>query len=327
MKSAPTPVVSVVVLSHDRPDFLRKVLDSVTAQTYPAVEVLVVDNPSARSPEIARLVSAYAGARLVRMDENLGYTGGMNRGLREASGEFVYLTVDDCVPAADCVERLVEDALGHPAEGLLTGLLLHEDRRTILSAGGEFALGAVYRRHNLGAGEGDAGQFKEPFEVSCLDGAMVFGRLDYLRELGGFREEFFIYSDSIELSARVLRAGGRVRVVPSARAYVYETPHVFTEAGISFHKMKNLWTMYLLHARWRVLPEFFLRYALAVPLRMMWDDRQTTGPLCRAWGWFLRRTPSLVRERRAGGRPSAIRRGAAGRVGRGDERCLESSLS
>lgn len=327
MRNALTPAVSIVVLSHDRPEFLRRVLDSVTAQTYPANEVVVVDNPSARSAEIARLVSAYAGARLVRMDENLGYTGGMNRGLREASGEFVYLTVDDCVPAKDCVERLVKDTLEHPAEGLLTGLLLLEDGRTILSAGGEFELAAVYRRHNVGAGEEDAGQFREPFEVTCLDGAMVFGRLEYLRALGGFREEFFIYSDSIELSARVLKAGGRVRVVPSARAYVYESPHVFTEAGVSFHKMKNLWAMYLLHARARVLPEFFLRYAVAVPLRMMWENRQTVGPLCRAWGWFLRRCPSLVRERRAGGRPAAIKKETTRPAVRGDERCLESSLS
>jgi GT2 family glycosyltransferase len=296
------PVVSVVVLSHDRPDYLPKVLDSIRAQTYAPLEVLVVDNRSARSGEIARLVGRCAGVRLVAMEDNLGYTGGMNRGLKEATGEFVYLTVDDCVLAEDCIERLVAHALAHPSEGLFAGIIMREDRRTIACAGGEFALTPVYLRRDIGAEEEDRGQFAEPFEVSCLDGAMVFGRLAYLRALGGFREEFFIYSDSIELSARVRKAGGRIHIVPAARAYVYDTPHVFTEEGISFHKMKNLWTMYLLHARWRVLPEFFLRYALVVPLRTMRANRKTVGPLCRAWAWFLYRSPSLILERVGGGR-------------------------
>jgi GT2 family glycosyltransferase len=291
------PIVSVVVLSHDRPDYLPLVLDSITAQTYPALEVLVVDNRSARSPEIARLVAGYAGVRLVALGENLGYTGGMNRGMREASGEYVYLTVDDCTLAADCIERLVADAREHPTEGLRAGLLMFADRRTIACAGGEFALSAVYERRNHGAGEEDAGQFAEPFEVSCLDGAMVFGRLAYLRALGGFREEFFIYSDSIELSARVRKAGGRIRVVPAARAYVHESPRALTHERLTFHKMKNLWAMYLLHARWRVLPEFFLRYALLFPVREMRADRRNVGPLCRAWAWFLRRSPALLLER------------------------------
>lgn len=301
MSKESKPLVSVVVLSHDRPEHLPKVLDSIVGQTYPAVELLVVDNRSARSREIARLVSAYPGARLVALDRNVGYTGGMNRGIREAAGEYVYLTVDDCALAADCVERLVEDAEAHPSEGLRAGIIMREDRRTIVCAGGEFALAPVYLRRDIGAEEEDRGQFAEPFEAACLDGAMVFARLPYLRALGGFREEFFIYSDSIELSARVRKAGGRVRIVPSARAYVFDAPHVFTEERISFHKMKNLWAMYLLHARWRVLPEFFLRYAVVVPLRTMRRNRKTVGPLCKAWAWFLYRSPSLLLERVGGG--------------------------
>lgn len=311
MRSETQPTVSVVVLSHNRPDYLSRALDSIKAQTYPALETLVVDNRSALSGEVARVVAGAAGVRLVALEQNLGYTGGMNRGLREAAGEYVYLTVDDCTLAEDCVERLMDDALAHPAEGLLAGILMFADRRTIACAGGEFALSPVYERRNLGAGEEDAGQFAAPFEVSCLDGAMIFGRAAYLRALGGFREDFFLYSDSIELSARVRKAGGRIRVVPSARAYVHESPRALTEERLSFHKMKNLWAMYLLHARWRVLPEFFLRYALLVPLRSMRANRQTVGPLCRAWAWFLRRSPALLLERVGRGRRAAWRGGGA----------------
>ena len=292
-----SPTVSVVVLSHDRPEYLPRLLDSILNQTYKALEVLVVDNRSARSEEIARLLGRYPSVRLVRNEGNPGYTGGMNRGIAEARGEYIYLTVDDAMLESDCVERLVGHARAHPHEGLLTGMILTFDRRTILSAAGEFALAPIYHRRNIGAGEEDTGQFERPFEATCLDGAMVFGRLQYLRDIGGFREEFFIYSDSIELSARVLKSGGRITCVPRARAYIDAAPHVFTEEGISFHKMKNLYAMYLLHARWRVLPEFFLRYGVLAPLRSVRSNTGTAWPLVKAWAWFLLRAPSLVMER------------------------------
>lgn len=292
-----SPVVSVVVLSHDRPEYLPKLLDSILGQTYKALEVLVVDNRSARSEEIARLVRGYPSVRLVQNEGNPGYTGGMNRGIEEAGGEYIYLTVDDALLEHDCIERLVEHARAYPHEGLLTGMILTFDRDTILSAAGEFALAPIYHRRNIGAGERDVGQFGQSFDATCLDGAMVFGRLQYLRDIGGFREEFFIYSDSIELSARVLKSGGRITCVPQARAYIDSAPHVFTEEGISFHKMKNLYAMYLLHARWRVLPEFFLRYGVLTPLRSMRSNTGTAWPLVKAWAWILLRAPSLVLER------------------------------
>lgn len=294
------PLVSIIVLSHNRPGYLSRVLDSVVGQTYPALEVIVVDNRSAASGEIAELVRGYPSVRLVPNVGNPGYTGGMNRGLKEAAGEYVYLTVDDVLLERDCVEHLVGHALTHPSKGLLAGIIMNEDRRTICCAGGEFSLAPVYQRRSIGEGEQDTGQFARPFEVSCVDGAMIFSRLDFMRALGGFREEFFIYSDSIELSARVLKAGGTITVVPQARVYVSDLPHEFTQEGVSFHKMKNLYTMYLLHARWRVLPEFFLRYGLIVPLRAIYSNRELIWPQIKAWGWFLSKAPSLLQERRRG---------------------------
>jgi GT2 family glycosyltransferase len=306
MKLKTKPIVSVIVLSHNRPHYLNGVLDSIMAQSYRSLEVIVVDNKSPASDEIAELVRGYRGVRLIRNSDNPGYTGGMNRGLAEATGDYIYFTVDDVLLESDCIEQLVEYDLAHPAQGLLAGILLAEDRRTIICAGGEFALRQIYHRRNIGAGEEDVGQFTQPFEASCVDGAMVFSRLQFMRAMGGFREEFFIYSDSIELSARVLKAGGRITIVPQARAYVYDPPHVFTEEGISFHKIKNLYTMYLLHARWRVLPEFFLRYGLIVPLRSMCANRKMAWPLVKAWAWFLFRAPSLLQERARGTSDGAL---------------------
>jgi GT2 family glycosyltransferase len=292
------PLVSVVLLSHDRPAYLPKALDSLIAQTYPHLEIVVVDNHSRSSEEIARAVEKYEGVRLIRNAENLGFTGGMNRGIEAARGVYVYCTNDDVVVDRECVERLVEYAEAHPEAGLLTGVQYREDRRTILCAGGEFHLEPIYVRKFHGHEEADTGQFREPFKVTCIDGAMTFGPRALLQELKGFREDFFIYVDSIELSARVLKRGREIVCVPSARAYVFDAPHVFTNEGIAFHKVKNLFAFYLLHARARVLPEFFLRYGVLQTLRALGGNRKVFLQMLRAWAWLVANSPALLRERR-----------------------------
>lgn len=291
------PLVTVIVLSYKRARFLAAALDSIVAQSYLSLEIIVVDNKSTASSEIEQVVRGYNGVKLIKNAVNLGYTGGMNTGLLAASGEYVHFTTDDVQLERDCIEQLVRYDQAHSVIGLLGGSLLGPDRQTICCAGGEFSLDAVYHRKNHGEGEKDIGQFASPFEVSCLDGAMIFGRAKFLRALGGFRSEFFVYSDSIELSARVHKAAGRIVIVPKARAYVHDAPHAFPEERLSFHRMKNLYAMYLLHAQWRVLPEFFLRYGLIVPLRSMRANRKMAWPLALAWGWFLCNAPSLLHER------------------------------
>ena len=310
----PAPV-SDVLLSHNRPHLLRGALASVLAQTRRPLEVTVVDNPSGASEEVAAVVAAHAGVRLIRPSTNVGYAGGMNRGIAAASSHYVLLTEDDIVLEPDCVERMAAYMDAHSSAGLLSPLVYNLRERTILCAGGEVSLGPVYRKRIHGAGERDTGQFADAFDVTCLDGAVLFARTDFLRGVGGFREEFFMYVESTELCARVLRAGKRLTVVPQAKAYHHEPPAgAAAAAGLEFHRYKNFFALYLLHARVRHLPEFFCRYALLALLRSAAGGRSHTRDLLRAMAWTARRAPALLRERR-GFAPESLELRGRGRQG------------
>src|SRR4030081_875128 len=112
------PLVSVVLLSYDRPNFLEESLDPLDRQSFKHVQIIVVDNKSNTSGEIAEIVRLFPNIRLVANSHNLGFTGGMNRGLREASGEYVYLTEDDLVVEENCILRLVEHMQNNASIGL-----------------------------------------------------------------------------------------------------------------------------------------------------------------------------------------------------------------
>jgi GT2 family glycosyltransferase len=290
------PSVSVVVLSYNRPGCLAEALASIRAQTYEPCEVTVVDNPSPASEEAARVAGRFEGFKLFRSRANLGYAGGMNRGIELSAGDYTLLTEDDIVLDADCVRHLVEYVGANPGTGLAAPVIYNRSAGTIRCAGGERSLGGVYRVKNYGEGECDRGQLAAPYDVGFVDGAALFARTEFLRRLGGFREEFFMYGEAVELCERVAKAGGRMTVVTGAKVYHFEPPPGANESPeFSFHRYKNLFLLYLLHAPARCLPEFFARYAGLGLLRAA--RAGSLRPFLRALVWIARRAPSLLRER------------------------------
>jgi GT2 family glycosyltransferase len=291
------PLVSIIVVSHDRPAYLPRVLDSIVAQSHPNLEIIVVDNASRSSEEIASIISQYKGVKLIQNHANVGFTGGMNTGIEASHGEYVHCTLDDLILERDCIRHLVNQAQEQRSDGLFSGILLMEDGCTIRCAGGEFQLSPIYRQTIFGVGEKDQGQYQRPYRVKYVPGGMIFCSLSLMKRFNGFRTEFFMYSEDTDLCARVAQAGHPITVVPQAKVVILNAPHAFKSEGIAFHKIKNLFSLYLLHARLRVLPEFYLRYGVISLLRALVSDRKIVWPRIQAWGWFLRRSPALVRER------------------------------
>ena len=186
----------------------------------------------------------------------------MNRGLELSAGEYTLLTEDDIVLDPDCLRRLVEYMEADPETGIAGPVIYNKSEGTIRCAAGDFELGGVYRIQIHGAGERDEGQFPRPFQVTYIDGAVMFARTEFWRRLGGFREEFFMYGESVELCAKAAKTGKALTLVPQAKVYHFEPPPgANSSPEFFFHRHKNFFALYLLHARARYLPEFFARYA------------------------------------------------------------------
>jgi GT2 family glycosyltransferase len=292
------PLVSVVLLSYNRPQLLDKALASLQQQSYENLTITVIDNSSAASAEIAHLLTRYPEVQLIQTELNLGYAGGMNRGIAMAAGDYVCLTEDDIVLEQDCIQKLADHSETSNID-LLAPIIYNESARTIRCAGGELSLGGIYRRTIHGSNESDVGQFREPFDVGYVDGAVMFARKEFWKRFKGFREEFFMYVDAVELCARVTRAGCRMTIVPQAKVYHFEPVAAPTPPELEFHKLKNFFSLHLLHAPARHLPEFFCRYAIINGIRTLFK-RTGNSPqvFFKALLWVLRRTPSLLKERR-----------------------------
>lgn len=291
------PSVSVVILVHNRPCPFSEALESIRKQTYPLHEIIVVDNRSPRSGEIAGIVARAPEVRLIANEENLGFTGGMNTGLRAAAGDYVLISEDDIVAEPGCVEALVEHVEADTTTTLCSGLILRHGTGIICSAGGEQSIGRSFSLRIHGQGQVDGGQFSQPFQVSFISGNFMFARRLDWRRWGGFREDFFIYYDDNELCMRVLREGGSLMVVPEARLAHVDPPPGQSPSWLGRMKLRNFLSFLLLHAPARHLPELAVRYAFWPFLKSAFTLRSQAWQQFLAMAMTLARLPRLIRDR------------------------------
>ena len=105
-----TPLVSVVLPTYNHADFVAEAIDSVLKQTYPRIELIVIDDGSSdRTVEVVRASLADATLPVTFIArENLGAPATLNEGAALARGEYLaFLNFDDTY-LPERIQRLVE---------------------------------------------------------------------------------------------------------------------------------------------------------------------------------------------------------------------------
>lgn len=103
--------VAAVVVTFNRLEKLKKVLDAVDAQTHPHLQVIVIDNASTDGTREYLATRAHGRETdVVTLPTNTGGAGGFAEGMLRgytAGADHVWIMDDDCYPAPDALERLI----------------------------------------------------------------------------------------------------------------------------------------------------------------------------------------------------------------------------
>lgn len=240
-----TPLVSIVLLSYNRPVLLRRTITSVLSQSYRNIEVIIVDNPSPRTAEIVSLVNEYPACRLYSPETNIGFTGGMNLGLSLCAGEYILLTEDDISLAEDCVERWLQASQCNP-ERLFSGLILEAETDETNFCGAEISGSKTLMLHLWKTPQSSA-----LYQTDFLSGALIFAAAPVWRRLKGFHADFFMYMEDLELCIRAKREGYSLFVDPGAISRHWGGKPSSSRRDVKVHKLKNLLYVHILHVgRW-----------------------------------------------------------------------------
>ncbi len=215
------PTCSAVVLTYNGRALLETCLDSIARcrlqEPEPEIEVVVVDDAST-DDTAAWLSQAYPDVRLVRLAQNLGFSGTANAAINAAHGEFVQLLNNDTEVTPGWLEAGLA-AFADPTVGSVTPLVLvRSDPSRVDSAGDTYSLiGWPCKR-----GHGQAARDWTDRPSDCVFGASgssSFYRATALRKVGGFDPSFGEYYEDVDLAFRLRWAGYRCVFAPDCRVY------------------------------------------------------------------------------------------------------------
>jgi GT2 family glycosyltransferase len=118
-----------------------------------------------------------------------------------------------------------------------------------------------------------------------------------LKSLNGFREDFFLYQEDLELCIRVIKSGLRIVTVPAAGVDHVDPPAGPASDTVEYFRIRNLFATYLLHAPAGVLPAFLVRYgAIDLPRNAVRNPHRA-WLMVKAWLSIVASTPQLMRDR------------------------------
>jgi GT2 family glycosyltransferase len=235
------PALSIIIPNWNGVRHLSTCLGSLRRQTYPHLEVILVDNAST-DESVAFVKEHFPEVRLLVLEENLGLTGGINRGFQVARGEFVASLNNDTEVVAQWAEKIVEALVAHPDAGIVASKMLLFDRRDILHSAGD-ACGVDGIPVNRGVWQKDEGQFdRDEYIWGACGGAVAYRRM-MLDDIGSFDEDLFMYCEDVDLNWRAQLAGYRCVFAPQAVVY-----HCLSATGggaiASFYTGRNtLWVL------------------------------------------------------------------------------------
>lgn len=199
--------VSAIIPNWNGARCLRKALESLTAQTHPICEIIVVDNGS--SDDSVR-VAERAGARVIALQTNRGFAYAVNRGIESAKGDRLAILNNDVELETTWLATLAAIPCW-----FATGKILRGDGRLDGTYDAVCRGGCAWR---CGAGWPDAPVWDRarPIHFAPFTAA-VFER-ELFRRVGLLDEDYGSYLEDIDFGIRCALAGISGMYVPNARA-------------------------------------------------------------------------------------------------------------
>ena len=210
-------MISAIVVNFNGAGVLSDCLRSLCEQTYPDLEVIVVDNASTDGSEA--IVADFAPrVRLFRNGSNTGYGGGINAGIALSGGDAILALNNDIILDPDCVAHLARSLDSDERLGMCAPKMLFPDGRLNSTGLCVSRSGAAWDR-DMGFENSEVQKSAEEVLGPC--GGAALYRKEMLEQVGSFDESFFLYMEDVDLAFRARLAGWKCRYVPQAKVVHY----------------------------------------------------------------------------------------------------------
>lgn len=189
---------TVVIPNYNGIKYLADCLDSLRTQSCKDFTILVVDNGSTDGSY--ELLGNYPEVQSIRFEENRGFCGAVNAGIKKAETEYVILLNNDTKVKEAFVEKLLEAVAKDSAIFSVSAKMLDMNNPELLDGAGDLycALGWAFAR---GKGK-KASEYDVPRRIFSACGGAVLYRRAVFDEIGYFDERHFAYLEDLDIGYR-----------------------------------------------------------------------------------------------------------------------------
>jgi GT2 family glycosyltransferase len=207
--------VAAVIPHWNRRDLLQTLLPNLARQAHPFDEIIVVDNGST---DDSVSVAERAGARVVRLERNLGFAAAVNRGIETATeADWIAVLNNDVMLEPDWLETLVTAAEKDQAWFATGKTLSASDPSRIDGAFDAISRGACACR--CGSGKPDGPFWNQPRRIRMAPMTAALFQRRLFEEIGFLDEQFESYLEDVDFGVRCALGDRRGVYEPAAIAY------------------------------------------------------------------------------------------------------------
>lgn len=214
--------ISIITVNYNGLADTCEMIDSLPP--YEGMEVIVVDNGS-KANEAAVIAARYPHVKAIRSEQNLGFAGGNNLGIKAATGQYLFFINNDTVVRDNWrIDLLIQRLESSGKIGMVCPKIRFAWGTSPIQFAGYTPLSAItMRNHAIGFGEEDNGQCDTPHLSPYAHGAAMMAKREAIDKVGLMPECFFLYYEELDWSMMFTRAGYDIWYDPCCTIYHKES--------------------------------------------------------------------------------------------------------
>ncbi|MFC1656345.1 glycosyltransferase family 2 protein [Patescibacteria group bacterium] len=261
--------ITIIIINWNGVSDTLDCLKSLKKTNYSNLEIIVVDNNSKDKNEPEIIKSHFPKIQLIKLNSNLGFSGGNNLGIKLAlknNADFIVLLNNDTVAEPNFLLETLKYVEDNPDVSIISPLIYTYDQPTKIW----FSYGDYYKTFaSIKAVHKETNFDKE--KIYFVSGCCMMLKSKMLKKIGLFDDRFFAYFEDTDLCIRAKKAGYKISVAEKAIIY-----HKISQSSggvlgpiYLYYMTRNNWLFAqktLSWYEWPIFFCFFLFYKTSYPI-------------------------------------------------------------
>lgn len=217
------PRVSIITVNFNSTAVTVDFLKSVLQYPYENMEVIVVDNASNEDPT-GILQQTMPDVKIIRSNKNLGFAGGNNLGVNQATGSFLLFINNDTEITEGAIAKMVQVLQTHPDAGAVSPKFHYYFHPGVIEYAGYNPMNFFTARVTMqGNKQVDTGQYLTLTETNYAHGGGMMVPRAVIDAVGTMPDYYFLYYEELDWCEMMKRKGYKIYFEPGALIYHKES--------------------------------------------------------------------------------------------------------